>query len=154
LVYHAAAQLDDLAAAQRLVEAARAEAMEHAGVAMHSLQAALPAGHRLPTAGIVQSNARLPDSPEAILRAHPLLHTAEGVLFRKVLAQACGDLRLPVLGVPSRELGAAAAALLGVDPGELPVWLAAAGRGLGRPWGKDEKDALQVATRALAAAPR
>jgi hypothetical protein len=101
----------------------------------------------------VRGNQDPPETLEEILRAHPLLHTAEGALFRDALARACEGAGLPVTGVRARALPAAAAGVLGVAPGALQGWLAEVGKALGRPWSRDHKDALLAAAVALAAAP-
>jgi hypothetical protein len=106
---------------------------------------------RLEAAGIVEANSVLPSSLEAILRSHASIHTAEGVLFRKAIDTAARGKKLTVVGVPSKQLHARAAAQIGVKAEALPDWLTELGRAVGRPWGRDEKEALLVACVALSA---
>jgi len=70
----------------------------------------------------------------AILAAHPLIHTAEGELFRDVLVWAARECRLPVTGV--REKALDAASLKRVD---------GLGKSLGPPWTQDQKYATVAA---------
>jgi hypothetical protein len=67
-----------------------------------------------------------------ILEAHPLLHTAEGELFRAALRVACGECGLRLLEVREREVWERA----GSGAEEM---VAAMGKGIGAPWRQDEK---------------
>jgi hypothetical protein len=66
---------------------------------------------------------------EDILQAHPLLHTAEGELYRKAIARAAEALEIPILG-PAKG---------SKPPIDKP----------GPPWGKDQRDAAALAWAAL-----
>lgn len=90
----------------------------------------------------------------AILASHPLLHTAEGRLFREVLVHASQRLKLPVTGVKERELWARAAAKLRLSPQKLHSRIAEMGRGLGPPWTEDQKLAALVAWLTLVSAKK
>jgi len=84
-VYHRAAQLSGTAAATFVREAEDAAA-RRARAAVESLRDSQP----LFAAGILMSAGagKLPPDLAAILRSHPLIHTAEGVLYREALATA------------------------------------------------------------------
>jgi hypothetical protein len=118
-VYHAAAERGR--AAERIRKAAalargHAEAALRAAIAAHAVGvAALPASKRV-----------LPELA-TILASHPLLHAAEGELYRLAIAEACAALGLLV--VTPR----AVAPL--VQPGP--------------PWAKDQRDAAALAWGAL-----
>jgi hypothetical protein len=95
--------------------------------------------------GVLQG--RLTEMPplEKILVAHPLLHTAEGVMFRQVLvmaAEACG---MRVLQIPEKGLVEHAAKILHVPASDLMPRLKEMGRGLGSPWTLDQKYATAAA---------
>jgi len=89
-------------------------------------------------AGVVVGNGKLPGSLEAIVRSHPLVHAAEGDLFRRVFGRASADLGLAVTTVRVRDLA-------GHERISRPA---------GSPWGKDEKDAAVAALLALETANR
>ena len=122
-VFHAAAERPNsaelitgraLATAQDRAEAALAELI--AELAGFALLVALPPEKTLPPMA-------------AILASHPLLHRAEGALFRSAIAQAAAARGLPV-ATPASPLPPA----LGKP---------------GPPWGKDQKDAAALAWAAL-----
>lgn len=95
--------------------------------------------------GIVGAPRDLPPA-ERILTNHSLLHSAEGELYRAVLADAAAEAGLPVVSIAAKDLDddvdAHADAL-----GELR-------REHGAPWQVDHKLATVVAWAALAAVPR
>jgi hypothetical protein len=104
--------------------------------------------------GILTASGRaLPDLP-AILASHPLVHTAEGVMFREVLSYAAERNGLAMVHVPEKELFDAAKDRLGIAEGALKRHLAELGRRIGPPWRQDEKNATVSAALALAAATR
>ena len=146
-IYHRAAELDPEAGRkliQRAEELSRRKAREGLRTLLEPLQVPLSA------AGIVGANARLPSDLTAILKSHALVHAAEGELFRRALALASEGAGLKVATVPARKLPAMAAQALGIGEAEVPRRVADLGRGLGAPWGKDQKDAAAVAWVALA----
>jgi hypothetical protein len=86
---------------------------------------------------------------EKVLTAHPLLHTAEGVMFRQVLAMAAEACGMAVVHVAEKSLEARAAKELGLPADELLSRLTGMGRGLGSPWTLDQKYAAAAAWLAL-----
>jgi hypothetical protein len=102
--------------------------------------------------------AGTPQEPRVILRERLELsearlagskqpyHALEGL----PLAQACQALGLRVARIPQRELPARAAAALRESPQRLAATLKALGRGMGPPWGADQKDATLLAWLLLA----
>jgi hypothetical protein len=149
-VYHRAEEMA-LADAAKLVDRRSAEALAKAIDAFESLAVDAGKASALAAVGIIETSSVLPSSLEAILRSHASIHTAEGVLYRRALAEAARKKQLAVVGVPSKQLHARAAAAIGVKAEALPAWLAELGRAVGRPWGRDEKDAVLVACVARAA---
>lgn len=108
-------------------------------------------GHEVTGCGIVLASGRpLPDLA-ATLASHAFIHTAEGELFRNVIADASRELKVPVMGVKERELLAKASAALGKSDTELQSYLQKMGRELGPPWTQDEKCATLAAWLAFAA---
>jgi hypothetical protein len=101
-------------------------------------------GFNIKAAAIVLASGHtLPPLPQ-ILAAHPLIHTAEGELFRESIRRACESLRIPVMGCRERELK---------NGKELPApviqTIANAGKSLGPPWTADHKSAAAAACLAL-----
>ena len=148
-VYHAAAEVP-LAAAAELVARATAAAQRTARASLQEWLAAIRREHRVSGAGIVRANGTLPATLAAILRAHTMIHAAEGELYRQVVVDACEAEGLPVVGVASGELYERADAVLG---GATKLKLIELGRGLGSPWAQDQKESALVAWLALAARP-
>jgi len=131
-VYHAAVEMD-LRAAARAVAAAAKEAQESAFAAIDELRKQ----HSVGGCAVVAGPATPPDDIAAIVRAHPMIHTAEGALYRDAIVAAAARLRLPVELFPPKTLPA--------DGAEV----ADAGRGIGPPWGKDQRLAALAAWRML-----
>jgi hypothetical protein len=75
------------------------------------------------------------------LASHPLLHTAEGELFREALAQASEKCGLAVSRVRERELPERASALLRMPADKLNARIAGIGKEIGPPWAQDQKQA-------------
>lgn len=149
--YHAAEPLG-FAAAQRLVrgctETSQRLARDAVGAMIAELRAA---GHAAVGCGLLQGSGRpLPDLA-GILASHALIHTAEGQMFREVLAAAGRHHKLPVTEVRERELMARCAADLHLSSERVTRIMAEIGRALGPPWRQDEKYATLAAMLALAA---
>ncbi len=70
---------------------------------------------------------------ERIVAAHPVIHTAEGELWRGLFAEACAARGLAVERHVASELRAADA------------WLAREGKAIGPPWGSEPKAAALAA---------
>jgi hypothetical protein len=132
--YSAAAGRLALSALGGLIERSRTAGVEPAG------------------AGILAATGRSGATLAAILASHALIHTADGQHFRAALARACASLGLAVTQLPQRLLAAEAAGPLRRAPGELAAALRALGRGIGPPWGADQKNAALLAWLLLARA--
>ena len=104
------------------------------------------AGHRVRGVAVAVGTTRVPQELATILGSHPLLHAAEGELYREALADAAEAAGLPVVRFVGRNVLVDAAAAL-----ERPIadTLAELGRGLGPPWAKDQKEAAAAALLAL-----
>ncbi|MGE5325853.1 MAG: hypothetical protein ACM3NO_02340 [Deltaproteobacteria bacterium] len=86
---------------------------------------------------------------EKILAAHPLIHTAEGVLFRQAIFRAAEQCCPKVMGIVERELFAQAESKINLPRKEIDRRLAEFGRALGPPWQQDQKFAALAAWLAL-----
>jgi hypothetical protein len=87
---------------------------------------------------------------EKILTSHPLIHTAEGELFRNTVSQACKDLQISVTAIRQRELGERAKAAFGNTASRVQASIASLGKTIGPPWTKDHKTAALAAALILA----
>lgn len=92
----------------------------------------------------------MPDwSIEDILAVHFRMHKAEGVLFRDALVQATKACGLRPVAIPEKLLTEHAERALGSPAFRLAEKVAALGKTVGPPWGKDQKDAALAAMIAL-----
>jgi len=150
-VYHAAAKLP-LKSAEQLVQRAAELAKSHASAAVESAMRELSqAEHTVVASGIVAGKrpVELP-SLEKILAAHPLIHLAEGELYRQAVIAASQGLKLSVTTIPAGDLYARASRTLGHPVESIQRRLAEMGRRVGTPWTVDQKEGLLAALLALA----
>ena len=80
-----------------------------------------------------------------ILAAHPLIHTAEGIFFRRVFQDACERLGWRVMGVREKELDEQAKLVLGASAARAKRAIAGMGKKMGAPWTADQKMASLAA---------
>jgi hypothetical protein len=145
--YHA---LEPLPLAEAAARLQRYEASA-ASLAAAVLAALLRRTGAVRGAGILGACGRGGASLGAILASHALIHGADGEHFRAALAGALGELEVPVTRIARQELLARATDVLEVRAAPLAERLAALGRGLGAPWGADQKAAALLAWLLLAA---
>jgi hypothetical protein len=143
-VFHTAAEMT-FARAQGYIERCAKTATNNAHQAIASL---LSAHGQNAAVGVVVGNAKLPPL-EAVLRSHMLIHAAEGDFYRRAILNAAEGHGLASAAVPGKELQDAAGAVLNAPGTKLQTWLASYGKTVGRPWGRDEKDAVLAACVAL-----
>jgi hypothetical protein len=147
--YHAAAGLS-IEKATKLVLRAHEVARRAALAAMDELVGDLDAaGHVVVAVGVPIGQTMIPSDLSKILGSHPMLHAAEGDMFRQVLADAADDHGLRVAEIPARDLPTLAQRALSVDEARLRLLLTELGAAVGRPWRKDDKDATLVGWLAL-----
>jgi hypothetical protein len=91
---------------------------------------------------------------ETIVKAHPMVHAAEGELYRRVFAEAAAAVAAPPERLPADALASRVAEALETTPARLAARLAAIGKASGRPWAADQKEATLAAWAALLAAHR
>ena len=140
--YHAAVGLDIREAGQ-LVRSHAARAAALAETALRGMVADLrQLGHAVVGCGLLLASGRPLPPLEKILASHPLLHTAEGELFRDALRAACRECGLPLTVVKERELFTRASE-------RIERHVAAMGKGIGPPWRQDQKFASVAAWLAL-----
>jgi hypothetical protein len=148
--YHAAED-KPLPQAEKLIRDCTAEAKMLAQQTVSNvLKQSEKRGYQVTAAGIVSASARpLPDLA-TILSSHPLLHTAEGELYRTVLSQACERHDLPIIRIKEQALYSTASTQLGISAEKIQSRLSEIGRAAGPPWRQDEKLATLIAWVALA----
>ncbi len=137
--YHAAAPLPF-----SMAEASLLKALESSrALALHAISTSIAAlssqGHEVDACGLLLGSARPLPGLAAILASHPLLHTAEGQMFRDVLSWAARQCNLPVVEVQEKALSA-----------ESLHAIESLGKRIGPPWTQDQKYATLAALMALA----
>lgn len=146
-VYHAAAKLP-LADAERLLRTSQIEARARAKKAIAAVVRELDArGFVVVAGGIIVGNRPLTSPLATILRAHSLIHAAEGALYRGALADACAACDVPVTTIRANELWPQGSKTLRLPEARLRARLTDAGPG--PPWAQDQKESLLVALLAL-----
>lgn len=143
-VYHVGQELP-LARAEELIRSSEERFERLAREALAALASELRTAGCEPVASVVLGGARALPPLASILRSHPLVHAAEGELYRRVLlgaSQACG---IPARLLPAARVLPLAASALRVSPASLSVRLAALGKASGRPWARDQKEAALAA---------
>ncbi|MBI5850612.1 MAG: hypothetical protein HZB39_06165 [Planctomycetes bacterium] len=147
--YHAAEGLDPRKArstVQRVVDTARQFAVAEMRAA---LERAAAAGHRIVGCAVLVGEPMPNWTLEEIVAVHVRMHRAEGALFRDALlhaAEECGIVTIPIV---EKRLAEHSRDVLGPTTVEVIASIASAGRALGPPWGKDQKDAALAAWIAL-----
>jgi hypothetical protein len=149
--YHAAENLK-LPAAEKLLRTCTASSTRMATEAVQAaIRDARGKGYDVVAGGVLTGSGKALPALEKILASHPLLHTAEGELFRNVIITACRSCGLPVTAVKEKELLARCPAKLGATEEVIQQRLVRMGKTIGAPWRQDEKYASLVAWMALAA---
>ena len=147
--YHTARELG-LTQAEKFIADCQARAEQLAAQALEQQIALLgEKGQRVEKCAVLLASGRALPPLDKILGSHPMLHTAEGELFRNALRHGGERCGLQVMAIRERELFERAAAALGIAQPELRTQLGEMGRRLGPPWREDEKLAALAAWIAL-----
>jgi len=151
--YHAAEGLrpsEARSVVKRGIDAARRIAVREMRAAVKS---AHERGHEVEACAVLVGEP-MPDwSVDQILAVHFRMHKAEGALFRDVLVRAAAACDLKLVEIPEKSLAEHAEAALATPLGKLQTRIAALGKSVGSPWGKDQKDASLAAMVALSRPP-
>ena len=148
-VYHAASEMP-LAQATELVERGTQAAQEAACLAVTDAVEELSSrGIRIDVCGVLSGSTVVPNDLAAILRSHPLIHSAEGLLFQNAIVSACEGRGLTVVLMREREVWVRAAAAWDITEPGLQKNVAALRKTLGPPWSADYKVATAIALLAL-----
>ena len=143
-VFHRAAEMqpDEV---ERYVRDVREKGVRAGKTAISAVATRAGAEGTLRSCAVIAREGAMPSSIASIVSAHPRIHTSEGLFHRDVFCEAAKACGLDVRVVPPKDLDARAARTFDVTPARLASLLAAAGRALGPPWGKDEKAAALAA---------
>jgi len=148
-VYHRAAELS-AAQAQELVQQAKAASQETARGALKDMLDDLRSrGLAAAAAGIPSASKPAPEDLAAILGSHPMIHTAEGILFQRAVAFGCEACGVTVIPVREREAWRDAASAWGMTETVLHKQVDGLRKSVGAPWGADQKTAAVMALLAL-----
>jgi hypothetical protein len=143
--YHASMGLS-LKDAEALVSACTEASVRLATEAVRAAIAdAKHKGCEISASGILTGSGRSIPALEKILASHPLLHKAEGELFRNVIARACLNHHLSVVAVMEKELMSCAQNDIGISGELIEQHLQRMGKAIGAPWRQDEKYACLAA---------
>ena len=147
--YHHAATLGLPEAERHLTKCTTVSERLSSAAISETIEALAKRGYRVVGAALLLASGRpLPSLPE-VLESHPLIHTAEGEFFRRVIERAFEHLKVPVTGMRERDLERPAETVLGNTAGQLPNAIAELRRSLGPPWTKDHKLAAFAAAMLL-----
>jgi hypothetical protein len=146
-LFHTAQKLP-LEKARALVATSEATFTERAQRALAPFLHAL--GAKLVGARLVAKPEKPLPPLEKLLKAHPMLHAAEGELYRRVFTAALASLGCRSPRVAPDALTHETAAAADLTPGRLSAHLARMGKAAGKPWTADEKRAALAAWLALA----
>jgi hypothetical protein len=148
--YHVARTMD-LPKAEEFIAAVIAAIDRSALLAVRTFAEAISGeSHAIACCGIVLASGRPLPSLQGTLRAHAMVHSAEGELYRAAIASAAKNLNFRCVGVPERDLYKLAAKRFRIPEPKLKIRITQMGRALGSPWSVDEKSATLVAWLALA----
>jgi hypothetical protein len=143
--YHAAQGLP-LKDAEALVSACTEASVQLATEAVKTaIRDAKRKGYEISISCILTSSGKPIPALDKILASHPLLHAAEGELFRNVIARACLNHHLPVVVVKEKELVSRSQNDIGISGEQIQQHLQQMGKAIGPPWRQDEKYASLAA---------
>jgi hypothetical protein len=150
MAYHEAAEIGP-DGAEAWIEVVRAATQRNATQEIGALLAELRRdGFTIDIAVVPEARPKLPATVAEVVRVHALMHAAEGVFYRDVVAAACRELGLEVARTLERDLPEAAAAMLDVEPARLAARLTDLAAGQGPPWNEDYRFAALAAWLGLA----
>jgi hypothetical protein len=148
-IYHRAAELPPAQAAE-LVQRGEDASRKTAQLALKEVLRHLASlVLEVRAAGIPSGSRPAPQELAAVLLSHPLIHTAEGELFRRAVRSACRSCSVPVISAREREVWQNAAGAWGLQEARLRKQVEGLRASVGAPWGKDQKTAAAFALLAL-----
>jgi hypothetical protein len=153
-VFHMGQEMP-LEEARAFIRDSEARFTARARAELTAFAAKLGDGVGIVAAAMVAPAAKVLPPIEAIVKAHPLVHAAEGELYRRVFGEAAAAaLGAAPERVPADALTRRAASATGLTPAKLAAHLAAIGKASGKPWAADQKQAALAAWLVLAESGR
>jgi len=148
-LYHTAAEMPSKEA-EPLVKQGMKAALEAASLVVKSaLQELRADGVAVDACGVLSGSTVIPDNLSSILRAHTLIHAAEGALFQDAIVAACKDNKFTAVLAREREVWPRAASAWKVTEAALHNQVDGMRKVLGAPWSADHKASMAVALLAL-----
>ena len=148
-VYHQASELP-ASQAPELIRRAETASGEAARIAVKdALDHLQSLGLTIKAAGIPSASRSIPKDLAVVLHSHPLIHTAEAILFRQAVSSACQRCGLDVVAMREREVWINAATACGWQEAKLRAQIDDLRKFLGAPWTADYKTATAMALLAL-----
>jgi len=148
-VYHKAAELPPSEAVE-LVSRAEVASEESARTAVKEVLEHLGSlAVTVKAVGIPCSSRPVPTDVSAVLRSHPMIHTAEGFLFQRAVRSACEVCGLAVISAREREVWRNASTSWSLKEEEMRQQIDGLRKSVGAPWGTDQKTATAFALLAL-----
>ena len=148
-VYHKASEMPLAQAAELVMRATKASAGAAKLALDETLSELASREIQVDVCGVLAGSRSAPDDLGAILRSHPLIHTAEGALFQDAIVSAGKSCNLAVVLARDREVWASVAATLGVAESAMRKEVDGLRKALGPPWSADHKAATAIALLAL-----
>ena len=136
---------------QPTIDAALLASVAKAKEAIGTLAASAAEKCSLEVAAVLAGSERPLPALDVILRSHPLVHAAEGEMYRVALVRACEAAGLRVVRIPAKGLAARAQAVLGLTEGAARKRVDTAGAASGKPWAAEQRECALAAWVALAA---
>jgi hypothetical protein len=150
-VYHTAAEMDGRKSATLVKDAAAASNKTARAALKEIVEMLRRLDVSVEAAAVPVGSTKIPAELARILAAHPLIHAAEGALFRQSVTHACQSCGLKILSVREREVLPRAAEACGSDLAQFSESLNGLRVAVGPPWGADQKTATAAALLALSA---
>jgi hypothetical protein len=148
-VYHEASKLLASEAVQLIRRAAAASQETTMAAVTDALNHLRSMDLSVKTAGIASGSRAIPKDLPTVLGSHPMIHTAEGVLFQMAVASACKGCGLAVISAREREVWLNAATAWGLKEAGLRAKVDGLRKSVGAPWTTDQKTATAFALLAL-----
>jgi hypothetical protein len=147
--YHAAEKLKEEAARDLVDRGVQAAHRIAAREVQADVNRERDRGNEVTSAAVLLGNPMPAWSTDEILAVHFRMHKAEGALFRDALARAVDACGPRLVAIHEKNLTDQAEKALGTPEIGLRKKIAALGKSIGPPWGKDQKDAALAALVAL-----